>query len=85
MRNSYDPDLVRKMYTIGQIASSYQMSHVSDWNIPSDEEFAYSLRLNGHTKPEHLEQVKAEYRRLCKLYTLSPYPFALWSNKTTKA
>jgi hypothetical protein len=62
MPKTYNPDLRRKLYTIEQIAGSYQCSHVSIWNMPCDEEFLYALSVNGHSANK-LEELKAAYRR----------------------
>jgi hypothetical protein len=49
-----------KRYSVKQIAGSYQASHLTIWNMPSDEEFLYALRINGH-EPSKLDEVKEEY------------------------
>ena len=58
--NRYDP---HKTYSIRQIASSYQGSHVSIANMPSDDEFLYALKVNGHGA-RCLQELQQEYRRL---------------------
>ena len=61
----YDPDLGRRQYSIRQIAGSYQMSHLSIENMPSDGEFLYALQINGH-KPEMLQELKDQYSRISR-------------------
>jgi hypothetical protein len=53
-------------YSIEQIAGSYQCSHVSLVNMPSDDEFLHALQNNGHDASK-LDELKNEYCRIARL------------------
>ncbi len=56
-------DICPKTYSVEQIARSYQATHVSIWNMPSDDELVHALKINGHP-PSLLDALKDEY---CKV------------------
>jgi hypothetical protein len=57
-----DPDVTRKLHSVEQIARSYVGSHQGVWNMPTDDELIYALKVNGHGA-ECLDALKAEYTR----------------------
>lgn len=59
--------MIRALFTTEEIAHSYAGTHVTVWNIPSDDEWSFALRINGHSA-DKLDSVKAEYVRLVKAF-----------------
>jgi hypothetical protein len=63
--NRFDPDLYQRLYSVEMIARSYQGTHQFVWNMPSNDEFLYALRINGHSA-DALDALKAEYTRVAR-------------------